>query len=62
VPNPISASPPSKKGRGRTPIIIVPASVQSIITLSNVKNLLEDHKYMSHEVKIVMKNFKRLKF
>lgn len=49
VPNPISASPPSKKGRGRTPIIIVPASVQSIITLSNVKNLLEDHKYMSHE-------------
>jgi len=40
----------SKKGRGRTPIIIVPASNMSIITLANVQKLLEDFKYVPHEV------------
>ena len=42
----------SKKGRGRTPIIIVPASNMSIITLANVQKLLEDFKYVPHEVRI----------
>lgn len=49
IPNPVSSSPPAKKGRGRTPIIIVPASSQSIITLSNIQNLLEKFKYITHE-------------
>lgn len=41
----------SKKGRGRTPIIIVPASNMSIITLANVQKLLEEFKYVPHEVR-----------
>lgn len=40
----------SKKGRGRTPIIIVPASSMSIITLANVQKLLENFKFVPHEV------------
>ena len=46
-----ATSPQSKKGRGRTPIIIVPASNQSIITLFNIQHLLENSKYISNEVR-----------
>jgi len=42
-------SPQSKKGRGRTPIIIVPASNQSIITLFNIQHLLENSRYISND-------------
>lgn len=41
-------SPPAKK-KSRTPIIIVPAAAQSIITLANARHLLEGYKFVKHE-------------
>ena len=48
--NAASATTPSKK-TSRTPIIIIPAATTSIITMYNVKELLQDCRYVSTEEK-----------
>lgn len=46
----VSGNTPQKKG-SRTPIIIIPAATTSIITMYNVKDLLQDLKFVSTEDK-----------
>ncbi|KAH8275411.1 hypothetical protein KR026_006745 [Drosophila bipectinata] len=45
--NPTQLEP--KKHRSRKPIIVVPASLKSLVTLHNVKQLLQDMRYVSVE-------------
>jgi parafibromin len=40
--------PPTSKRVSRTPIIIIPASNNSLITMFNSKDILQDLKYYSH--------------
>jgi len=50
-PLPAQVQPvPAKKRTMRTPIIICPSSTQSIITLANIQKLLEQFRYVPHEV------------
>ncbi|XP_042534180.1 parafibromin-like [Dipodomys spectabilis] len=48
VPRPISPArlPPNQKKASQTPIIIVPATTTSLITMLNVKDLLQDSKFV----------------
>ena len=53
IPQPAQQQPQQKPGKkvSRTPIIIIPAAPKSIITMFNVKEILEDLKFVSTEEK-----------
>ena len=54
-PLPAQVQPvPAKKRTMRTPIIICPSSTQSIITLANIQKLLEQFRYVPHEVRLFL--------
>uniref|UniRef100_UPI00358EDFD6 parafibromin n=1 Tax=Myxine glutinosa TaxID=7769 RepID=UPI00358EDFD6 len=53
IPRPISQArpPPNQKKGSRTPIIVIPAAPSSLITMINVKDLLQDHRFVPSDEK-----------
>eukprot|EP00118_Oscarella_pearsei_P004668 m.20336 g.20336 ORF g.20336 m.20336 type:complete len:554 (+) comp27998_c0_seq1:46-1707(+) len=50
-PTPANRSPTPSKKVPRTPIIIIPAAVTSLLTMYNVKDFLQEYRYVSAEEK-----------
>ncbi|KAI8429759.1 hypothetical protein MSG28_000306 [Choristoneura fumiferana] len=51
LPASAARPPPGGKRPSRTPIIIIPAAATSLITMYNVKDMLQDHKFVPVEQK-----------